>query len=324
MVAFIFLLGNQNQQTLHTSIVKITPNLIWKQIATTIIGYPYFEGSQGRLQPQRIHISSDQQTLYILDRRRDYIIKWSLTTKYDQLNFLLFINDAYIHHELNQASDFIVNEKNRSFIICDRGKRRVVRCSIENQRDKQILIENVDCYGLMMNENEDLFVSDSIKNVVIKWKKGEKNGTIVAGGNGKGEKLDQLNEPTFIFVDRNDTVYISDKQNHRVIKWMKYANEGILVPSTKDQKNSFKQISRPTRVIVKNEDDVYVADCDNDRIIYWPLGLKESQHVVGGNGRGSQSNQFRCPMDFVFDKHNNLYVADFDNYRIQRFDIDRY
>ena len=61
-----------------------------------------------------------------------------------------------------------------------------------------------------MNENGDLFVSDGEKNKVKRWRKGEKEGTVVAGGNGQGDELNQLYSPTFIFVDRQETVYISD------------------------------------------------------------------------------------------------------------------
>ena len=34
---------------------------------------------------------------------------------------------------------------------------------------------------------------------------------VVAGGNGKGNHLNQLNCPTYIFVDQNHSVYVSDQ-----------------------------------------------------------------------------------------------------------------
>jgi len=168
-------------------------------------------------------------------------------------------------------------------IICDYGNRRVVRWPLENQqdKDKQIIIENIQCWGLMMNENGDLFVSDSEKHEVKRWRKGEKEGTIVAGGNGQGDKLNQLNFPTFIFVDRQDTVYVSDHGNNRVMKWMDGSKEGIVVAGGQGKGNSLKQLSSPMGLIVNEVGDVYIADSGNARIICWSLGSKEGRVIVG-------------------------------------------
>ena len=47
-----------------------------------------------------------------------------------------------------------------SLVICDRENRRVVRRPIEDQQDKEIIISTIDCLGLVMNDNGDLFVCD--------------------------------------------------------------------------------------------------------------------------------------------------------------------
>ena len=95
---------------------------------------------------------------------------------------------------MNQPTDVIVDENNKSLIICDSGNRRIVRWSLQNRNGgKEILIENIDCQGLMMNGNGDLFVSDWENYAVKRWRKGEigRKGKrrIVAGGNGKGNQL---------------------------------------------------------------------------------------------------------------------------------------
>ena len=41
----------------------------------------------------------------------------------------------------------------------------------------------------------------------------------MAGGNGRENRLDHLNKPHYVFIDRN----------HRVMKWIKGAKEGIAV-----------------------------------------------------------------------------------------------
>mgnify|MGYP001035418898 CR=1 FL=1 len=218
----------------------------------------------------------------------------------------------------------ILDEKKKSLIICDYGNKRVVRWSLENRNgQKEILIENIRCYGLMMNENGDLFVSDRENDAVKRWKKGErrKEGMVVAGGNGRGNKLNQLSGPTYIFVDREETVYVSDRDNHRVMKWLKGASEGIIVAGGQGQGNSSNQFNYPQGLLVNEVGDVYVADWYNHRIMCWPWGSKEGRVVVGGNGEGKGSNQLNRPSGLSFDVENNLYVADQLNHRIQRFHV---
>jgi len=225
---------------------------------------------------------------------------------------------------LNSPTDVSLDEKNKSLIICDQGNRRIVRWSLQNTNDREILIENIDCQTLMTNGTGDLFVSDANEHAVKRWRKGEKGGkgTIVAGGNGKGNQLNQLNEPTYIFVDREETVYISDSGNHRVMKWLKYASEGIVVAGGHGQGNNLKQLDCPQGLLLNEIGDIYVADSENHRIMCWSLGAKEGRIVVGGNGRGIESNRFRRPTGLTFDIDNNLYVVDCDNHRIQRFYVD--
>ncbi|CAF5000971.1 unnamed protein product, partial [Rotaria magnacalcarata] len=52
-----------------------------------------------------------------------------------------------------------------------------------------------------MDEQRNLYVGDSVKQEVRRYRFGENNGTLVAGGNGQGDGLNQLNGPTFLFVD---------------------------------------------------------------------------------------------------------------------------
>jgi len=219
----------------------------------------------------------------------------------------------------------IVDKNNKSLIICDKGNRRVIRWSLENQQEKQIIIDNILCFGLRMNEYGDLFVSDIEKQEVKRWRKGETEaeGTVVAGGHGKGNNLNQFDYPSFLFIDREETVYVSDRDNHRVMKWLKGAKEGIIVAGGYGQGNSSKQLSGPLGLIVNEVGDIYVADCINHRIMCWPFGSKEGQLVVGGNGKGNGSNQFRYPTGLSFDVENNLYVVDSLNHRVQRFSVDK-
>jgi sugar lactone lactonase YvrE len=216
----------------------------------------------------------------------------------------------------------IVDKNTDSLIICDFRNRRVVRCPRENGINVETIISDIDCSGLAMDKNGDLYVSDSTKHEVRRWKIGDKNGTIVAGGNGKGDQLNQFNVPTFIFVDEDHSVYVSDCYNHRVMKWMKGAKEGIVVAGGQGKGNSLTQLHHPQRIFVDRLGNVYVADSNNHRIMRWPKGSKEGSIIVGRNGKGNEPNQFKNPTGASFDRHGNLYVVDYYNYRVQKFNID--
>jgi hypothetical protein len=81
-----------------------------------------------------------------------------------------------------------------------------------------------------MDNSGNIYISDFEKHEVRRWNIEEtnetiiasENGTIVAGGNGRG---DQINEPTFVFVNEDHSVYVSDNGNNWVMKWLKDAKE---------------------------------------------------------------------------------------------------
>ena len=212
-------------------------------------------------------------------------------------------------------------------MICDHENRRVIRWSLENPNEKQIIIKNMKCSRLLMNDNGDLFVSDYENHAVKRWRKDEiekeEEETIVAGGNGQGDKLNQLNGPGFSFIDQEETVYVSDRNNHRVMKWLKGAKEGIVVAGGQGQGNRLNQLDYPSGLVVNEVGDIYVADCGNNRIMCWSLESKQGRIVVGGNGKGNGSNQLNGPRGLSFDVENNLYVADCVNHRIQRFCVEQ-
>ncbi|CAF1419613.1 unnamed protein product [Adineta steineri] len=222
--------------------------------------------------------------------------------------------------QLNKPTDVIVDQQNHSIIIADKGNRRVIRWSKQNQ---QILINNIDCSRLAMDKNGFLYASDYKKNEVRRWKMGEYNneGFVVAGGNGEGNKLNQLNSPGFIFVDEHQSVYVSDWENHRVMQWKKDAKKGKIVAGGNGQGRKLSQLSKPQKVIVDDLGQVYVTDSHNHRIMRWCEGKEEGETVVGGNGKGNQTNQLHGPIGLSFDDEGNLYVADFFNHRIQKFEI---
>ncbi|CAF1338406.1 unnamed protein product [Adineta steineri] len=313
-------INNSIKQSILFNHINI--NTTWKQHGITIAGGngPGSQLNQLYL-PQSIYVDDDHQTIYIADCYNHRVVEWKYGKKTGQI-VAGGNGNGNQSDQLNDPRDVIVDKKNDSLIISDYGNRRVVRWSRQNGTNGETIISDIDCRGLTIDKNGDLYVSDIEKDEVRRYKQGETEGTIVAGGHGKGNHLNQLDCPTYIFVDEHHSVYVSDCLNHRVMKWMKDAKEGIVVAGGKGKGNSLTQLSYPHGVVIDHLGNAYVTDSNNYRIMRWCEGSCEGSIVVGGNGEGEQPNQFSYPTGLSFNVQGNLYVVDIDNCRIQRFDID--
>jgi hypothetical protein len=293
----------------------------WKQNGITIVGRNEQNQFDELRQPYGIYVDDDHRCIYIADLLLHRIVEKKL-----DINICQVVAGGHGEgsqmHQLNYPTDVIVDKINDSLIICDRGNRRVVEWPRQNGINGRIIISDIDCYSIRMDNTGDLYVSDTQKNEVKRWRRGKIDGTIVAGGNGKGNQLNQLNSPTFIFVDCDYSVYISDRLNHRVMKWVKGAIEGIIVAGGNGHGYQLTQLSYPQGIFVDDLGNVYVADAHNQRIICWSKGSATGQIIVGGNGGGPQSNQFHSLRGLSFDQEDNLYAADCYNHRIQKFEMD--
>ncbi|CAF4280373.1 unnamed protein product, partial [Adineta steineri] len=294
-------------------------NLKWKQNAITVAGgNGYGEALNQISHPYGIFID-EKKNIFIADPRNDRIVEWKYTTKEGQI-IAGGNGQGNRMDQLHSPADVLVDQQNHSITITDQGNRRVIQWLNQKQ---QVLIDNIDCDGLAIDKYGFLYVSDYKKDEVRRWKMGEYNnkGIIVAGGNGKGDQLNQLNNPTCIFVDKDQSVYVSDSSNDRVMKWRKDAKEGTIVAGGNGQGGNLNQFFYPLGVIVDDLDQIYVADFGNDRIMRWCEGKEEGEIVVGGNGKGSELNQLYEPCCLSFDDEGNFYVVDSGNDRIQKFEI---
>jgi sugar lactone lactonase YvrE len=263
----------------------------------------------------------DDETIYIVDSQNDRILKWKFNEHYNEI----VAGGHGKGKQLNQLifpKDVIIDKENDCFIISDYENKRIVQWSCHNNEIGQIVIPNISCQGLAIDKYGFIYVADSEKHAVRKWKIGDPIGKLVAGGNGKGTYLNQLNHPSFIFVDNDCSLYISDCANHRVMKWLKDAQEGIIVAGGNGEGNSFKQLAGPQGIFVDQFNQIYVADHGNNRVMCWYEGATKGNIVVGRNGYGNELNQLFYPMGLSFDQQGNLYVVDSGNNRIQKFEID--
>ncbi|CAF4908950.1 unnamed protein product, partial [Rotaria sp. Silwood1] len=284
-----------NVPPLRAPAIDILPNARWQHNGTTVGG----GNSQGTgpnqlFDPSGIYVDDDQ-TIYVADRANNRIVKWKLDAKSGQV----VAGGNGRGNETSQLwypSDVIVDKERDSLIICDHANERVVRWPLRNGTSGETIISKIPCWGLTMDENGSLYVTDRNTHAVKRYRRGESKGTVIAGGNGRGNHFNQLNDPRYVFIDQDHSVYVSDFLNHRVMKWDEGAKQGIVVAGGKGTGNSLTQLFFPEGLVVDRLGTVYVVDQSNNRIMRWMKGAPQGNVIVGENGPGKQLDQLRWPV----------------------------
>ncbi|CAF1592006.1 unnamed protein product [Rotaria magnacalcarata] len=304
-------------------LVNISANAKWSQNGVTIAGGHGEGGATNQLNLPRGLFIDDDQTVVIADFENHRIMQRKNGDTTNEQVVAGGNGQGNGLNQLNGPTDVLIDKDTDSLIICDWGNQRVVRWSRGSGTTQGIiLINNIYSYGLAMDEQRYLYVSDWKNNEVRRYQGCDKIGILVAGGNGQGTGLNQLNNPTYLFVDRDHSVYVSDWDNHRVMKWNKGATEGIVVAGGHGAGSALTQLYRPLGVFVDTLGTLYIADEDNHRVMRWTQGANQGTVIVGGNGAGAGANQFNYPIGLSFDRHGNLYVSEYSNPRVQRFSIE--
>ena len=151
------------------------------------------------------------------------------------------------------------------------------------------------------DDNQSIVIADTFNHRIIEWKMGASNGKVVAGGQGQGNRLDQLNYPTDVLIDKeNNTLLIADYLNQRVLRWSRrqVTTQGELI----DDNVSCRGLA------VDHQRYLYVSDFGKDEVRRYTIGDKNGIVVAGGNGRGDQFNQLNCPTYLFVDQEQAVYV----------------
>ncbi|CAF4884193.1 unnamed protein product [Rotaria sp. Silwood1] len=313
----------------HTNITpllrsaNLSANAKWIRNGVTVAG-----GNEGGDEMSQLYYPwglcvDDDQTIYISDHNNHRIVQWKCGATTGRI-VAGGNGQGNRSDQLNGPYDIMIDKEGNSLIICDYGNKRVVRWPRQFATNGETIISDVACIGLTIDDDGFLYIVDNDKHEVRRYQTGESQGTVVAGGNGPGNGLDQLNCPRYVFVDRDHTVYVSDMINHRVMKWIEGSKQGIVVAGGQGQGNKLTQLSNPYGIVVDQSSSVYIADYSNHRIMRWTQEATQGNIMIGGNGSGNQSNQIFGPIGLSFDQEGNLYVSDNGNHRVQKFNIDRH
>lgn len=297
-------------------IIVIGLNIAQKRNGITVAGGNEPGESSNQLSsPHGLCIDDDDQTIVIADHLNDRIVQWKIGNKKGQV---VAGGNGYggLLSQVELPHNVIIDKKTNSLIIFDVVHHRIVRWSRRiGTKHGELLMHNISGFGFTMDDQRYLYICDWDE--VRRYQLGEnmQTGTVVAGGNGTGSGLNQLNAPKYLFVDQQQNIYVSDDENHRVVKWNKDAKEGIIVAGGQGPGDSLTQLSSPRGIFVDQFGTVYVVEAGNNCVTRWSVGAKQGTVIVG------QAAKLSSPEGICFDRKGNFYVADTENHRIQRFSI---
>lgn len=248
----------------------------------------------------------NDQSILIADYNNDRIVEW----KFGATSGQIVAGGNGVGRELDQFNGptYLVIEKQANvLIVCDYGNNRIMQWARQGGTKGDVIIQSIACHSLATHSQGYFYTADLNGHVVLRFKVGNKNGTVVAGGYGAGDRLSQLNQPTHIFVDESQTVYVMDSYNNRVMKWMQGAREGtvLVAPGRLEAKG---------RLFVDPMGTLSVCQEATDRL--WRICPGEKQ----GNFIFPESGQLVIRAgDISFDRAGNLYITDMVNHQVLRF-----
>ncbi|CAF1363288.1 unnamed protein product [Adineta steineri] len=218
-----------------------------------------------------------------------------------------FLKDIEIKvNDLNEQIKQIHNENEFNEINLNylRNELIKIREELNNpskttiQQDFQPFIDEISVISLEKKSNFNKWKQDAIT---------------VAGGNEKGQELNQLDDPEGVFIDKNKNIFIADSGNHRIVEWKYNAKEGQIIASTNKQGNRMNQLNRPTGVIVDRQNhSIIIADLGSRRVIQW---LNQKQQILIKN--------IDCH-GLAMNKHRFLYVSDYKKNEVRRWKMGDY
>ncbi|CAF3580723.1 unnamed protein product [Rotaria sordida] len=189
----VYKLARLNIQSTKRMILNISTNARWAQNGMTVAGGHGDGNATNQLDRPFGLFVDDDQTIVIADAWNYRVVQW----KMGDTNGQVVAGGHGLGCGLDQLhfpTDLLIDEETNSLTISEWHNRRVVRwsrCSGTTQGG--ILIDGIDCFGLAMDDQRCLYISDFEKDEGRQYQIGNKHGTIVAGGHGKGDALNQLN-----------------------------------------------------------------------------------------------------------------------------------
>ena len=175
---------------------------------------------------------------------------------------------------------------------------------------------------LRISSSGALYIGDAYNHRIMQYPSNASSGTVVAGGNGQGNGITQLNLPfCFTFDPSSNSLLISNYGAHTIVRWVLGATSWTLIAGvTGTAGSTSKFLYGPLSVTLDYMNNIYVADSNNHRVQLFLAGQSNASTIAGVTGSsGNAANKFNLPYWTLLDSQLNLFVADTYNHRVQRF-----
>ena len=171
---------------------------------------------------------------------------------------------------------------------------------------------NYPCGIDIDDDNQSIVIADCVNHRIVEWKIDAINGKVIAGGQGSGNRLDQLNYPRNVLIDKEtNSLFIADRGNRRVLRWSRCqeTTQGeVMVDNVVCE-----------GLAIDHQRYLYVSDEVKHEVRRYTIGDKNGIVVAGGNGQGNQLNQLNYPTYLFVDEDQAVYVSDSSNHRVMKW-----
>lgn len=174
-----------------------------------------------------------------------------------------------------------------------------------------------------------IIVADTFNDRIMEWTLGRSAGVVVAGGNGQGDGLNQLNRPEGVSYV-NGFYYIADKGNRRIVRYKQGTTEAeVLVPDggrcfvAPDAPAPFCELEGPSAVEYDaSKDELLITDSDTDCICKWKVGEHQGTLLAGGDlNTNDLSGQFTIsdPVNAIYDTDGDIVFSNYGRHNILKW-----
>ena len=168
-----------------------------------------------------------------------------------------------------------------------------------------------------------IFVTDTGNHRIMKYEVGSLNGILIAGGQGPGTNVTQLNSPRGICYDSlSNSLFITNYGANNIIRWKLGDTQWTLIAGSINgvTGSTSTTLRFPTDFMFDILGNMYVVDSLNHRIQFFSPNQFNGTTIASITGiSGSNNSLLNLPFSIVLDSQLNMYVAEFYNHRVQKF-----
>ena len=137
--------------------LTISTNARWSQNGVTVAGRNGPGNAVNQLwYPYGLDIDDDNQSIVIADFENHRIVEWKMGASHGKVT-AGGRGHGNRFDQLYRPTDVLIDKETNSLFIADRNNRRVVRwLRRQGTTQGEIIVDNIDCFGLAINHQRYL------------------------------------------------------------------------------------------------------------------------------------------------------------------------